>query len=435
MSSSVIKIENLYKEYRVGTIGYGTLREDLESWWARIRGRPDPNSIIGQSYGKPIGPTDHILALNDINLEVKQGERLGIIGKNGAGKTTLLKILAQIASPTKGKVMAKGRIASLIAVGTGFHYELTGRENVYLNGSILGLTKKEIDNRFDEIVDFSGVEKFIDTPVKRYSSGMNVRLGFAVAAHLKPEILLVDEVLAVGDAEFQKKAIGKMKDESGDQGRTILFVSHNMKAITKLCDSAILLESGKIVKLDKTKNVVEYYLKNSTNSATSTGMVDLTDTPQKGNNSARIDRIQLMNNGEIKGVFDINEDITVQVDFTNFKERNMLCYYMHIYDENENFIFTSTNLPSLNFVKDPWFDKPYSAGQFRAQCHISSNFLNDGEFLIGFCMNHNINQNVALLEPMMRFQVTDELNSIKELNQKLGGLVRKKTAWKTVKIN
>ena len=229
--SPVIKIENLYKEYRLGTIGYGTLREDMESWWAKIKGRPDPNSIIGQSNGKIISSTDHILALNNINLEVKQGERLGIIGNNGAGKTTLLKILAQIASPTHGRVMAKGKIASLIAVGTGFHSELTGRENVYLNGSILGLTKKEIDNRFNEIVEFSGVEKFIDTPVKRYSSGMSVRLGFAVAAHLDPDILVVDEVLAVGDAEFRKKALEKMKPDGISESKTILFVSHNMQAI------------------------------------------------------------------------------------------------------------------------------------------------------------------------------------------------------------
>ena len=209
--TTVIKIENLYKEYRLGTIGYGTLREDLQSWWARINGKPDPNSIIGYKVGQNM-KSDRILALNDINLEIKRGELLGIIGKNGAGKTTLLKILSRIASPTKGSIKIKGRIASLIAVGTGFHGELTGRENIYLNGSILGLRKFEIDQRFDEIVDFSGIEKFIDTPIKRYSSGMNVRLGFAEAAHLEPEILLIDEVLGVGDVEFQNKGLGKMKN-------------------------------------------------------------------------------------------------------------------------------------------------------------------------------------------------------------------------------
>ncbi|MDP7036813.1 MAG: ABC transporter ATP-binding protein, partial [Candidatus Marinimicrobia bacterium] len=239
MAPSVIKIENLFKEYRLGNIGYGTLREDLESWWARINGKLDPNSIIGDEISQNVD-LNRILALNNINLEVKEGERLGIIGKNGAGKTTLLKILSRISSPTKGSVKIKGRVASLIAVGTGFHGELTGRENIYLNGSILGLTKFEIDQCFDEIVDFSGVEQFIDTPVKRYSSGMNLRLGFAVAAHLDPDILIVDEVLAVGDAEFRKKALGKMKDVSDSEKRTILFVSHNMGAIKTLCEKCIL---------------------------------------------------------------------------------------------------------------------------------------------------------------------------------------------------
>ena len=244
---TVIKIENLYKEYRLGTIGYGTLREDFQSWYASIRNRPDPNSIIGNESGTSSNHSDHILALNNIQLNVKAGEKLGIIGKNGAGKTTLLKILSQIASPTSGSVKIKGRVASLIAVGTGMHPELTGKENIYLNGSILGLTKNEIAQRFDEIVDFSGVEKFLDTPVKRYSSGMFVRLGFSVAAHLDPDILVVDEVLAVGDVWFQKKAIGKMRDVSTGEGRTVLFVSHNLVSIENLCDNAILLDKGKIV--------------------------------------------------------------------------------------------------------------------------------------------------------------------------------------------
>jgi lipopolysaccharide transport system ATP-binding protein len=259
--SNVIEIKHLYKEYRLGLIGYGTLREDLQSWWARARGKEDPNSILfsGDQSGDGKSP-DHILALNDLNLTVERGERLGIIGKNGAGKTTLLKILSRIASPTKGTARIKGRVASLLAVGTGFHKELTGRENIYLNGSILGLRRFEIDQRFDEIVDFSGVEQFIDTPVKRYSSGMYVRLGFSVAAHLDPEVLIVDEVLAVGDAEFREKALGKMKDVSEDQGRTILFVSHNMEAINNLCERAILLDSGRIIKDDEAKKVVTRYL-------------------------------------------------------------------------------------------------------------------------------------------------------------------------------
>ena len=259
--SNVIEIEHLYKEYRLGLIGYGTLREDLQSWWARARGKEDPNSILFSGDQSRDGKaSDHILALNDLNLTVERGERLGIIGKNGAGKTTLLKILSRIASPTSGTAKIKGRVASLIAVGTGFHGELTGRENIYLNGSILGLRKFEIDKRFDEIVDFSGVEQFIDTPVKRYSSGMYVRLGFAVAAHLDPDVLIVDEVLAVGDVGFRKKALGKMKSVSEGEGRTVLFVSHNMQSIQKLCPKCILLEDGLIVKIGESSDVVDQYL-------------------------------------------------------------------------------------------------------------------------------------------------------------------------------
>ena len=256
---TVIKVDNLFKEYRLGNFGYGTFSEDIQSWWAKINGRPDPNSIIKLNSNQD-EDKKHILALNDITFEVKQGDRVGIIGKNGAGKTTLLKILSRISSPSKGSVKIQGKIASLLAVGAGFHPELTGRENIYLNGAILGLQKNQIEDRLDAIVEFSGIEKFIDTPVKRYSSGMHVRLGFAVAAHLNPDILIVDEVLAVGDHEFQKKCLEKMEDES-DKGRTILFVSHNMHAVRKLCRTAILLDHGRKVESGPVDQVIESYLK------------------------------------------------------------------------------------------------------------------------------------------------------------------------------
>ena len=265
MGDIVIKVENLSKEYRLGTINHGTLKHDLQSWWARIRGKEDPNSIISfsrQSTANSSGLQDarnpHFLALKDVSFEVKRGEILGIIGKNGAGKSTLLKVLSQVTSPTKGVVKIKGRIASLLEVGTGFHPELTGRENIFLNGAILGMTKKEISRKFEEIVDFAEVEKFVETPVKRYSSGMYVRLAFAVAAHLDPEILIVDEVLAVGDAQFQKKCLGKM-EEVGKGGRTILFVSHNMSAIKNLCDSGVLLNSGMLLEKGAIQDVVNSY--------------------------------------------------------------------------------------------------------------------------------------------------------------------------------
>ena len=244
MSDIAVKAEHLSKYYRLGVINNGTLFRDIQTWIAIKRGKPDPHSKIGEH--KYDGTDDGFWALKDLNFEIKQGDRVGIIGKNGAGKSTLLKILSRITAPTEGCVKIRGRVASLLEVGTGFHGELTGRENVYLNGAILGMKKKEVDRKIDEIIDFSGIEKHIDTPVKRYSSGMYVRLAFAVAAHLDSEILIADEVLAVGDAEFQKKALGKMNELSTGQGRTVLFVSHNMAAVKSLCNKGMILEKGKI---------------------------------------------------------------------------------------------------------------------------------------------------------------------------------------------
>jgi lipopolysaccharide transport system ATP-binding protein len=257
----IIKVENLSKQYRLGSIGTGTIRNDLKRWWYNVQGKEDPFLKIGETNDRTIkGESEYAWALKDINFEVMPGEVLGIIGKNGAGKSTLLKILSKVTGPTTGRIDYNGRIGSLLEVGTGFHPELTGRENIFLNGAILGMTKHEIRSKLDEIIDFSGCERYIDTPVKRYSSGMTVRLGFAVAAHLEPEILVVDEVLAVGDAEFQKKAIGKMQDVSRNDGRTVLFVSHNLASIQKLCKSAILLDNGKLVKKDNVEIILSRYM-------------------------------------------------------------------------------------------------------------------------------------------------------------------------------
>ena len=242
---AVIKVENLSKQYRLGDVGTGTLRDDFKRWRYRIMGKEDPFLKIGEENDRrKVSESDYVWALKDINFEVEQGDVVGIIGRNGAGKSTLLKILSRTTAPTTGSVKVKGRIASLLEVGTGFHGELSGRENIYLNGAIMGLRKWEIDKKLEEIIDFAGVEKYLDTPVKRYSSGMYVRLAFAVAAYLEPDILIVDEVLAVGDAEFQKKCLGKIKDVSQGQGRTVLFVSHNMGAIKTLCNTGILMKNG-----------------------------------------------------------------------------------------------------------------------------------------------------------------------------------------------
>ena len=264
MSETILKVDNIAKQYRLGTVGTGTIGHDLNRWWHKVRGKEDPYLKVGAINDRSAqASSDYVWALRDISFEVKKGEVLGIIGKNGAGKSTLLKILSRVTSPTLGSIKTKGRIASLLEVGTGMHPELTGRENVYLNGAILGMTKAEIRAKIDEIVEFSGCQMYIDTPVKRYSSGMRVRLGFAVAAFLEPDILVVDEVLAVGDADFQKKAIGKMQDISTGGGRTVLFVSHNMGSIQSLCTRAILLENGEVICDGDVEKTVSTYLKSS----------------------------------------------------------------------------------------------------------------------------------------------------------------------------
>ena len=257
-----IIFEGVGKQYRLGRVGTGTLQHDLNRWWqTSILGKEDPYLKIGDVNDRATkGNSDYVWALKDINFSVEQGDVVGIIGKNGAGKSTLLKLLSHITSPSTGTIRYEGRIASLLEVGTGFHPELTARENIYMNGSIMGMTKHEIDRKLDEIVDFAGVERYLDTPVKRFSSGMTVRLGFAVAAFLEPEILVVDEVLAVGDAEFQKKAIGKMKEVSQGGGRTVLFVSHNMAAVRRLCNRGIVLNNGQMFFDGKVDNAVEQYL-------------------------------------------------------------------------------------------------------------------------------------------------------------------------------
>ena len=261
MSPPGIKVENLSKQYRLGQVGTGSLSHDINRLWHKVRGNEDPYLKIGEENNRETkGSSDYVWALKDINFDIQQGDRVGIIGRNGAGKSTLLKILSRTTSPTTGSVKIKGKVASLLEVGTGFHPDLSGRDNIFLNGAILGMSKRDIKSRFDEIVDFAGVERYIDTPVKRYSSGMYVRLAFAVAAHLESDILIVDEVLAVGDAEFQKKCLGKMGEVSEGQGKTILFVSHNMGALMQLCQKAILLKNGNLNIYSTTNNVIEKYL-------------------------------------------------------------------------------------------------------------------------------------------------------------------------------
>ncbi len=290
-SDIILKAENISKQYRLGVIGTGTLSHDLNRWWHTIRGKQDPYLKVGETNDRGTkGESQYVWALRNITFEVKRGEVLGIIGKNGAGKSTLLKILSRVTGPTTGEIKTKGRIASLLEVGTGFHPEMTGRENIFLNGAILGMTKKEIASKLDEIIEFSGCERYIDTPVKRYSSGMKVRLAFAVAAHLEPDILVVDEVLAVGDAEFQKKAVGKIQDISRGEGRTVLFVSHNMAAVKNLCSKGMVLDNGEISFTGGIEDCINHYLKKYSYSGVNKNCI------KKGAKNIIVDNVKFMSN-------------------------------------------------------------------------------------------------------------------------------------------
>jgi lipopolysaccharide transport system ATP-binding protein len=331
---TVIKIENVGKQYRLGQIGTGSLAHDVNRWWYKVRGKEDPYLKLSEANDRASkGESDYVWALKDISFDVKQGEVLGIIGRNGAGKSTLLKILSRTTAPTTGSIKVRGRIASLLEVGTGFHPELTGRNNIYLNGAILGMTKNEIKRKFDEIVDFSGVERYIDTPVKRYSSGMYVRLAFAVAAHLEPEILIVDEVLAVGDADFQKKCLGKMKDVSKSEGRTVLFVSHNMGAIKSICSSGLLLENGTVKKGGGIDKVLNSYLEGGLTKSTNNNW----ENNGPGNENIKLRSFQVFpKNGKN---LDIESGIGIKLIFLNFKKNIDLAVSVFFYTIDNVFLF------------------------------------------------------------------------------------------------
>jgi lipopolysaccharide transport system ATP-binding protein len=396
MNETVIKVENLSKQYRLGSVGTGSLAHDLNRTWHRMRGKEDPYLKIGETNDRTkTGSSDYVWALKDINFEVKQGEVLGIIGRNGAGKSTLLKILSRTTTPTTGSVKIKGRVASLLEVGTGFHPELSGRENIFLNGAILGMTKNEIKSKFDEIVDFAGVERYIDTPVKRYSSGMYVRLAFGVAAHLEPEILIVDEVLAVGDAEFQKKALGKMKDVSMSEGRTVIFVSHNMNAIKSLCPKSIFMENGLIKMLGNTEEVLNTYLSHDKNST----LIQSYEKPSKapGNDKIKLKRIQVIPKiDEIHSPITVNTAINIEFEFWNYEETVPINLSLHLYTINSECVFNC--LTSSIYL---------SKGLHKGTCEIPSNFLNDGIYSISMLIVGELSYALCYFEDAVSFEVTE----------------------------
>lgn len=352
MLDIALKIENVSKLYRLGEVGTGTISHDLNRWFAKIRGKEDPFAKVGEvndRTSKSNSKEGYVWALKDIDFEVKKGEVLGIIGKNGAGKSTLLKLLSKITAPTTGSIKAKGRIASLLEVGTGMHPEMTGRENVYLNGTILGMTKREIDSKFEEIMDFAGCSKYADTPVKRYSSGMKVRLGFAVAAFLEPEILIVDEVLAVGDAEFQKKAIGKMKEVSEGGGRTVLFVSHNMAAVKSLCKSGLLLKNGAVKATGTAEDIVKEYLNDNLNKRSyNANKIKLCQTE-----GLIVKDIKIV--GSENGIFSGNA-ITFEIHYSCSKKFISPAFVMKIKDENELEILRLSTFPISGYEIENLFE-------------------------------------------------------------------------------
>ncbi len=367
---TVIKIENLYKEYRLGSIGYATLREDLQRILAEVQGKPDPNSIIGKN--NDCKNKDRLLALNNINLKINEGERLAIIGSNGAGKSTLLKLISRISAPTKGIIKVKGKISSLIAVGTGFHSELTGRENIYLNGSILGLRKYEIEERLSKIIDFSGVNKFLDTPVKRYSSGMIIRLGFSIAAHLEPDILITDEVLAVADLNFREKSINKLMQIS-NSGKTIIFVSHNLNSVRKLCKTAILLDKGRLLLKENVDNVISEYISLNKKAVSFSN---------KSKKNIRIEPIKVIDSKAIisdqssKEFFSVTEKIGLNFTFKVNERRDDIFIKVKLFSSSHVHVFDSLDTKKSVFNQ---------VGVIQRTAWINKNFLNEDTYYV--CLN------------------------------------------------
>lgn len=367
--NKAIRFEKISKQYRLGTISTGTLSHDLNRWWYKIRGKGDPYLQIGQeNVRSEKAESDYVWALKDISFDVEEGDVLGIIGKNGAGKSTLLKILSKITRPTTGVITGRGRIASLLEVGTGFHAEMTGRENIYMNGAIMGMTKREISAKLDEIIDFAGVERYIDTPSKRYSSGMVVRLGFAIAAHLEPEILVIDEVLAVGDSEFQKKAIGKMQDVSRGKGRTVLFVSHNMGSIRQLCTKGVVLKNGLVDFMGTQVEAINHYQSSYNSSSFFEHKGTLAESP--GNDYIRLISFFVR---PIQGeILTIASGLEYEMTFYNFRKNTNLDVIFELRTLDDQIVFHNSQI--INTKKDS------QEGYYTVVGRINPNLLNSGNY-------------------------------------------------------
>ena len=373
--SNAIEFDNVGKQYRLGLVSTGTLSHDLNRWWTmNVLRKDDPYLKIGETNDRAHrGDSEYVWALKDINFSVEQGDVVGIIGKNGAGKSTLLKLLSRVTAPTTGQIRYRGRIASLLEVGTGFHPEMTGRENIYMNGAIMGMTKQEITRKLDEIVDFSGCERYIDTPVKRYSSGMTVRLGFAIAAHLEPEILVVDEVLAVGDAEFQKKAIGKMGEVSSQGGRTVLFVSHNMNSIRRLCRNCIVLKNGELNHIGTADECVDYYQETNVENLQAVWKKELGKVPSNTNKYLEFEEARIINEVEEIGT---DEQIIIVLTIRRNYKTLKKCQYSVVFSN-------SADVPILTYISD-FINIPQDKDVYTVKIMLEKHGLPKGKYKVGF---------------------------------------------------
>lgn len=419
---TIIRVDNLSKRFEINAAQtHSTLRAQLAHSLRSITRRGSPQQE----------DRDFIWALRDVSFDLQPGEVLGIVGQNGSGKSTLLKIISRITPPTIGRVIIRGRVASLLEVGTGFHPELSGRENIYMNAAILGMSRQEIRRKFDEIVAFAEVERFIDTPIKRYSSGMYMRLAFSVAAHLEQEILVVDEVLAVGDASFQKKSLGKMEDVS-HQGRTVLFVSHNMGALTALCPRSIWLNKGKLMMDGPTGEVIREYVKTNAVNKGEVCWEDIETAP--GSEKTKLHRVRVISDNEVTADVDIQKDITLEFEFWNLKPGEKVTTGIYLINGLGVDVLTSANLPSANLTVDEWYDTPHPVGLFRTRCTIPGNFLNDGRYTVDVSMTTNLSHLQVHMKNVITFNVYESGGMSKEYMGAWRGAVRPRLAWQTEQI-
>lgn len=425
---TVIEVRNLSKLYQIGEFSTGSITSDFQRWWATFRGKEDPYLKVGEVNDRTSkGNSNIVWSLKDINFDIPQGEAFGIIGRNGAGKSTLLKLLSQITNPTNGSIKVKGRIASLLEVGTGFHPELTGKENIFLNGAILGMSTREIKSKFDEIVSFSGVEKYIDTPVKRYSSGMYVRLAFAVAAHLEPEILIIDEVLAVGDTEFQKKCMGKMKDVSGE-GRTVLFVSHNMSAMNTLCETVLYLKDGKVEDIGEAGKVISKYLSSDVKVSTKRNW-SVTEAP--GDEVVRLLETRLINREEETiDVVNFHEGAGIEIIYEVLKDGYLPVPNLHILNHHGEYVFVSSE-SAKNAVNLS------EKGIHKSIVWLPPHLLNEGEYRAGIATTTLAPLKIHFYEKeALIFDVIEDMNLREnDFRSAYPGFVRPKLVWESNKLS